>query len=106
MAGNGLVGAASSFLFYAAGYPGDDRHILITGKCHPSFCCSSFIWDSSLTTNRRARAAAIRSATGAEYMTPSMPKIRGRIMIRGRRKMICRVREMKIPLAALPLEPV
>lgn len=41
--------------------------------------------------------AAAKSAIGAVYITPSMPKRYGKISSRGRRKIICLVRERKIP---------
>ena len=50
------------------------------------------------------RAAAIKSAIGAEYMTPSIPIIRGRIISSGSRKIICRVRDRKMPRTGLPIE--
>ena len=48
--------------------------------------------------------AAILSATGAAYMTPWIPQKMGRISKRGRRKMICLVREMNRPFVAFPME--
>ena len=37
-------------------------------------------------------------------MTPSIPINMGRIMISGSRKIICLVRDRKIPLVAFPME--
>ena len=66
--------------------------------------CIPFIPRISRVIKTTASAAAVRSATGAEYMTPSMPKNMGRMMISGSRNRICRVREIKIPFFALPME--
>ena len=47
--------------------------------------------------------AAIKSAIGPAYIMPSIPENRGRITIRGSRKIICLVRERKIPPFGLPM---
>ena len=70
------------------------------------FCIYSFrdgYFLSSHTANPMANAAATESAIGAEYITPSIPKNIGRMTISGRRKIIWRVREMKIPRLAFPM---
>ena len=48
--------------------------------------------------------AAARSAIGAVYITPSMPKRYGKISSSGSRKMICLVKERKIPFFGAPIE--
>ena len=48
-------------------------------------------------------AAARKSATGPAYMIPSIPMKRGKIIKRGRRKMICLVRDRKAPTFGLPM---
>ena len=50
-----------------------------------------------------AKTAAMASAIGAENIMPSIPKKIGRIIKSGRRKIICLVREMKIPRFAFPI---
>ena len=65
---------------------------------------SRLICTNSRLTNSTASTAATKSAMGAEYMTPSIPKKIGRIRISGSRKIICRVSERKTPLTALPID--
>ena len=48
--------------------------------------------------------AAARSAIGAVYITPSMPKRYGKISSSGSRKIICLVSERKIPFFGAPME--
>ena len=48
--------------------------------------------------------AAARSAIGAVYITPSMPKRYGKISSSGSRKIICLVSERKIPFFGAPIE--
>ena len=50
-----------------------------------------------------AKNAAIASAIGAEYITPSIPMNIGRMSISGSKKMICLVNEIKTPRLALPI---
>ena len=81
--------------------------MILSGLCgfYASDRCSiCFIRFSSLDTKKTAKTAAIRSATGAEYITPSIPKNIGRMRIRGRRKIIWRVRDINIPVPAFPME--
>lgn len=59
--------------------------------------------------SRKIRSMAIKlaapSAMGPAYITPSMlPMTLGSRIIRGSRKMICRVIEIKMPILALPME--
>ena len=51
----------------------------------------------------RARMAAAKSAMGPAYITPSIPKNMGNGTIKGKRKMICLVRDIKMPILALPM---
>ena len=48
--------------------------------------------------------AAARSAKGPAYMIPSIPQKSGRRTIKGSRKMICLVRDRKIPFFGLPMD--
>lgn len=59
---------------------------------------------SSVPANKIARNAAIKSAMGAEYITPRIPMNIGRISSRGSKNIICLVRDKKIPLAAFPMD--
>ena len=47
--------------------------------------------------------AAIKSATGPAYITPSIPIYKGKIIIRGSKNIICLVRERSIPLSGFPI---
>ncbi len=49
------------------------------------------------------QSPAMQSATGPAYIIPSMPMGRGNMMIRGSRKMICLVRERKMPPLGFPM---
>ena len=41
---------------------------------------------------------------GPAYMIPSIPRNRGRITNKGSRKIICRVRDRKVPFFGFPME--
>ena len=43
------------------------------------------------------------SAMGPAYITPSIPQMAGKMRMRGMRKIICRVREMRMPIFARPM---
>ena len=58
----------------------------------------------SRVTRARATTTAALSAMGPAYMTPSIPRKRGKIKIRGMRKITCRVRAISAPRLALPME--
>ena len=58
----------------------------------------------SRSTMVMATATAAASEMGPAYMTPSIPIKRGKIRTRGMRKRTWRVREIKIPRLALPME--
>lgn len=62
------------------------------------------IFPSSRLANTIASANAAASAIGPEYITPSIPINNGKIMINGRRKITCRVRDITIPSFAIPIE--
>ena len=59
---------------------------------------------NSRTTITMLTDAAARSAIGAVYITPSMPKRYGKISSSGSRKIICLVSERKIPFFGAPIE--
>ena len=59
---------------------------------------------SSRLANTIASANAAASAIGPAYITPSIPINNGKIMINGRRKITCRVRDITIPSFAIPIE--
>ena len=50
------------------------------------------------------RAEKNSSGPGPAYITPSIPINNGKIMINGRRKITCRVRDITIPSFAIPIE--
>ena len=54
-------------------------------------------------TTATVMAAAIKSAIGPANITPLMPIAIGRKIIRGSKKMICRVRDRKVPMPARPM---
>lgn len=62
------------------------------------------IFPSSRLANTIASANAAASAIGPAYITPSIPINNGKIMINGRRKITCRVRDITIPSFAIPIE--
>ncbi len=59
------------------------------------------IFPSSRLANTIASANAAASAIGPAYITPSIPINNGKIMINGRRKITCRVRDITIPSFAI-----
>ena len=61
----------------------------------------SFIAPSSLLANNIASANAAASAIGPAYITPSIPIINEKIIIRGKRNSTCLVRDMTIPDSVL-----
>ena len=62
------------------------------------------IFPNSRLANTIASANAAASAIGPAYITPSIPINNGKIMINGRRKITCRVRDITIPSFAIPIE--
>ena len=62
------------------------------------------IFPSSRLANTIASTNAAASAIGPAYITPSIPINNGKIMINGRRKITCRVRDITIPSFAIPIE--
>ena len=59
---------------------------------------------NSFHINQAENTAAIPSATGAEYITPSIPMKIGRIINKGSRKIICLVRERNTPFPDFPMD--
>ena len=51
----------------------------------------------------RQTNAAEKSAMGMEYKSPSIPKNIGSMKSKGRRKMICLVRDRKTPFFGMPI---
>ena len=66
-------------------------------------CVSSCFLENSCATIRIAVTPAARSAIGAAYMMPSMPRKSGNSNSSGSRKIICLVNERKIPRFGLPI---
>ena len=58
---------------------------------------------NSIATIRIEHSPAMQSATGPAYIIPSMPMPRGRMIMSGRRKIICLVRDRNIPPFGLPI---
>ena len=71
-------------------------------------CCSvnQFLFNeiSSLTRKNAEITAAKRSAAGPAYIIPSIPINIGRIISRGKRKMICLVSDKNVPFAGFPID--
>ena len=55
-------------------------------------------------TRMIAVRAAARSAAGPAYMIPSIPRKSGKSRIRGRRNMICLVRDRKVPILGFAID--
>ena len=71
---------------------------------HQAVCSAAFIIPSSRLAKTTASTNAEVSAIGPAYMTPSIPKRKGKMTISGNRKNTCLVRDMITPSLAFPME--